>query len=72
MAGWVHAALAGRVHVAYEVNGDTAEPMLPGATVLVWPGYEFGYAAGKILLDQIEGRANVQERVMEYLAIRDC
>jgi DNA-binding transcriptional regulator YhcF (GntR family) len=72
MAGWLHTVFGEGLRIAYDVNTDTQEPLLAGATVLVWPGYEFGYTAGKLLLEQIEGRAPIQHRVLGHVAIRDC
>ncbi len=71
MAGWLHAAFGNRTHIAYDVISEAQEPLLPGSTVLVWPGYEFGYSAGKLLLDQIDGQKETKHRVMEHLAIRE-
>ncbi len=71
MAGWLHTVVGRRAHIAYDVISEAQEPLLPGCTVLVWPGYEFGYSAGKLLLDQIEGRMEVQHRVLNHVSIRE-
>lgn len=72
MAGWLREGLGRDVHIAYDVNSETHEYFHAGATVMIWPGYEFGYTSGRILLEQMEGRRTVQTCVLDPVAIRDC
>lgn len=71
LAGWVRSAAGDRVHVAWDVHSDAHGPPIPASTLLVWPGEEFGYQAGLILQEQMQGPAGVREHIVDYVAIRD-
>jgi DNA-binding LacI/PurR family transcriptional regulator len=71
LAGWLRSIAGKRLHVAYDVHDAPHEAPPAGTTLLVWPGEEMGYAAGRLLREQLEGGAGGRGEVLRFSRIQD-
>jgi DNA-binding LacI/PurR family transcriptional regulator/DNA-binding transcriptional regulator YhcF (GntR family) len=71
LASWLRGVAGDRLHLAYDVHGEPHESPPPRTTLLIWPGEEMGFAAGRLLREQIEGASQVRSETLEHVRIQD-